>query len=256
MQRLEHFNTLFVGRLDINSIRNKFEMIAETLTNLDIFLISESKIDSSFPNMQFKINGYKLFRRDCNRFGGGLMLYLNKEIPCKFLNNHPIVPNAEIICIEFQKLKRKWLLLGCYKPPTHNDLEFIASITKIVGFYLQNFENFFIIGDLNMTPENVHLNDLLQFYDLTAFIKEPTCYQSQNPNCIDQFLTNGKSLFKHCQTFETGFSDHHKLISAIMKSGIFKGPSKKKIYQSYKKSDHECFSSALREELENLEGDT
>ena len=132
IQHLEHFNTLIVGHLNINSIRKKFEMIAETITNFDIFLISESKIDSIFPNMQFKINGYKLFRCDRNRFGWGLMLYLNEEIP---LNNHPIVPNTEIICIEFHQLKHKWLPLGCYKPPIQNDSKFISSITKIVEFY-------------------------------------------------------------------------------------------------------------------------
>ena len=191
------------------------------LLNFDIFLISEPKIDSTFPNMQFKIDGYKLFRRDRNRFSGGLMLYLNEGIPCKFLNNYPIVPNAEIICIEFHQLNRKWLLLGCYKPPTQNNLEFIAFFTKIVDFYLQKFENLFIIGDLTMTTESTHLNDLLQMCDLTRIIKEPTCYQAQNPNCIDHFLINRKALFKHCQTFETGPSDHRKLISMIMKSGIF-----------------------------------
>ena len=84
-------------------------------------------------------------------------------------------------------------------------MEFIASITKIVDFYLQKFENLFIIGDLNMATENTHLNDLLQIYDLTALIKVPTCYQSQNSNCIDHFLTNLK-IFKHCQTFETGLT--------------------------------------------------
>ena len=42
-----------------------------------------------------------------------------------------------------------------------------------------------------------------------------------------------------------------------MKSGLFKGPPKKKIYRSYKKKfDHECFKNVLREELENIEGDT
>ena len=169
--------------------------------------------------------------------------------------NHTVVPNAEIICIEFHQLKRKWLLLGCYTPPTQSDLEFIASSTKIVDFYLQKLENLFITGDLNMTTENNHLNNLLQTYDLTALIKEPTCYQSQNPNIIDHFLTNRKT-FKHCQTFETGLSDHHKLISTIMKSGIFKGPPKKKIYRSCKKFDNQCFSNALREELETLEVDT
>ena len=64
------------------------------------------------------------------------MLYLNEEIPCKCLNNHPLVPNVEIINIEFHQLKRKWIFLGCYKSPTQNDLEFIASFTKIVDFYL------------------------------------------------------------------------------------------------------------------------
>ena len=218
-------------------------MTAETITNFDIFLILESKVDSAFLNMQFKINGYKLFRRDLNRFGG-------------FLNNHSIVPNAEIICNEFHQLNHKWILLECYKPPTQNDLEFIESITKIVDFYLQKFENLFIIDDLNMTTENTHLNDLLQMYDLTALIKELTCCQSQNPNCIDHFLTNRKALFKYCKTFETGLSDQHKLTSTIMKSCIFKGPPKKKIYWSYKKFDHEYFSNALREELETLEVDT
>ena len=41
-----------------------------------------------------------------------------------------------------------------------------------------------------------------------------------------------------------------------MKSDIFKGPPKKKIYRSYKKFYHECFGSTLREELETLEGNT
>ena len=41
IKRLKHFNTLIVGHLNINSMRNKFEMIAETITNFGIFLISE-----------------------------------------------------------------------------------------------------------------------------------------------------------------------------------------------------------------------
>ena len=43
---------------------------------------------------------------------------------------------------EFRQLKHKWLLLGCYKPPTQSDLGFIASITNIVNFYLQKFGKF------------------------------------------------------------------------------------------------------------------
>ena len=90
--------------------------------------------------MQFKINRDKLFRRDRNRFGGGLMFYSNEEIPCKFLNNHPIFPSAKMICIEFHQLKRKWLVPGCYKSPTQRELEFVAPITKLLIFIYKNLK--------------------------------------------------------------------------------------------------------------------
>ena len=39
-----------------------------------------------------------------------------------------------------------------------------------------------------------------------------------------------KSLFKLSNTFETGLSDHHKLVCTILKSGGFKAAPIKKIY--------------------------
>ena len=51
MQSLEHFNTSIVGHLNINSIRTKSEMVAEIITNFGIFLILESKMDSTLPIM-------------------------------------------------------------------------------------------------------------------------------------------------------------------------------------------------------------
>ena len=49
---------LFFGHLNINSIRNKFVSIQEHIkSTFDIFLISETKIDDSFPNTQFNIEG-------------------------------------------------------------------------------------------------------------------------------------------------------------------------------------------------------
>ena len=42
---------LFVGQLNVDSIRNKFETVQEIIQNtFDIFLVCETKIDSSFPN--------------------------------------------------------------------------------------------------------------------------------------------------------------------------------------------------------------
>ena len=54
-------------------------------------------IDSSFPSEQFAIDNYKIFRRDRNCFGEGLMFYMNENIPCRELSPEQNDSNFEII---------------------------------------------------------------------------------------------------------------------------------------------------------------
>ena len=75
----------------------------------------------------------------------------------------------------------------------------MSLLQKFLSFSYKKYEHSFIMRDLNITRENTHLNDLLQIYDLTSLIKEPTCYQSQNLSYLEQLLTNQKVLFKHFQ---------------------------------------------------------
>ena len=49
--RIKNANRLIIGHLNVNSLRNKFEMLEELIKDkIDIFLISETKLDSSFPS--------------------------------------------------------------------------------------------------------------------------------------------------------------------------------------------------------------
>lgn len=75
----------YIGQLNINCVRNKFGSLIEIIKNFNIFLILESNPDASFPKNQFKINGYKCFRRDRSKDGGSLMFYFNKGILCTVL---------------------------------------------------------------------------------------------------------------------------------------------------------------------------
>ena len=56
---------------------------------------------------QFHIFGFKAFRRDRNRFGGGLIVHINENIPCRLLNDHPAFTNLELIAIEIHQNKRR-----------------------------------------------------------------------------------------------------------------------------------------------------
>ena len=75
--RHDHPSGFIAAYLNINSARNKIIHIREALkrTPVDILGIAESKIDDSFPDSQFTIDGYRLFRRDRNDKGGGVMVY-------------------------------------------------------------------------------------------------------------------------------------------------------------------------------------
>ena len=43
----------------VNSIRNKFDMLSSMVKdNIDILMVSGTKLDSSFPQAQFRTEGY------------------------------------------------------------------------------------------------------------------------------------------------------------------------------------------------------
>ena len=46
-----------------------------------------------------------------------------------------------MITIEFHQMKRKWLLLGVYKPPIQSDSEFAEEIIRILNHYVPSYEN-------------------------------------------------------------------------------------------------------------------
>ena len=84
--KIKHPKNLFFGHLNVNSICNKFVSIEELIKRtFDIFLISETKIDDLFPNAQFKIEGYKSFRKGRDASRGGILFYINEKLKCRYL---------------------------------------------------------------------------------------------------------------------------------------------------------------------------
>ena len=85
--KAQSLDKLFLGDLNINSIRNKFEALKFIIdNNIDIFLISETKLDDSFPSAQFLIKGFSApYRFDRNSKGGGLLFYIREDIQSKIL---------------------------------------------------------------------------------------------------------------------------------------------------------------------------
>ena len=74
--RVSNMNKLIFGHLNINSLRNKFDLFSEQVKgSIDILTVSETKLDDIFPEAQFLIEGFHApFRFDRNSNGGGIIL--------------------------------------------------------------------------------------------------------------------------------------------------------------------------------------
>ena len=83
--RVKNMNRVIFAHININSIRNKFNMLADLIAGkIDLLLISETKIDDTFPSSQFLIPGFSTpYRLDRTENSGGLILYVREDIPSK-----------------------------------------------------------------------------------------------------------------------------------------------------------------------------
>ena len=74
--RRKNLHQIIFAHLNINSLRNKFDALVDQIKgDADILVISETKLDESFSEGQFKIPGFTSpFRRDRNDFGGRIMV--------------------------------------------------------------------------------------------------------------------------------------------------------------------------------------
>ena len=112
-------DNLIMGLLNINSIPNKFDVLSLTVKNtVDILMISETKLNDSFPTAQFLLHGFIApYRLDRNLKGGGVLLCIREDIPSRLLNSKSKTA-IENISAEINLRKRK--SLNCSYNPNKN----------------------------------------------------------------------------------------------------------------------------------------
>ena len=87
--------------------------------NIDVLLVSETKIDDSFPTRNFLIDGFSTpYILDRNSNGGGLMLFVKEDIPSNIVEAE--AKQIEGFYIELNLLNDKWLLNCSYNPHKNN----------------------------------------------------------------------------------------------------------------------------------------
>ena len=130
----DHPQCVLLGYLNINSVRNWFYSIPPlTEHNINVFALVETKLDSSFPERQFLLEGMKKpYRFDVSSRKGGLLEYINKNISSKYLWSFHLPNEIQAIPIEVHLKQRKLLVVSIYRPADQKLAYFLSSITNLL----------------------------------------------------------------------------------------------------------------------------
>ena len=155
--RLKKYNKIIFAHLNINSIRNKFDMITDLIKGrIDILLISETKIDNTFPTSQFVIPGFSSpFRLDRSEHGGRLLLYLREDIPARNLPSQTF-DKIECLIVEIKIYKRKWLIFGSYNPNKSLISIHLSILSKNLDHYMPTYDNCILLGNLTLSVPDIN----------------------------------------------------------------------------------------------------
>ena len=115
--------------LNCNSLLSKIDEIREFIksTQPHVLCFSETKLDYSVKDAEVNIDNYSCLRKDRNRNGGGVAIFVHKSIAYdQRLDFHG---NFENIFIDILLPKTKPILLGVvYRPPKNTD--FVETLTE------------------------------------------------------------------------------------------------------------------------------
>ena len=256
--RKEHFKKLIIAQLNINSIRNKFDALVEiSKGNIDILMISETKLDKSFPEGQFYIDGYsKPIRIDRNSRGGGIILFVREDIPINVISIEDLP--IECFFVELKLHKKNWLLCCSYNPNKSLIDKHLDAIKTSLDLHISKYENILLLGDFNAEITESSMKEFCEIYNLKNLIKTPTCYKNLNhPSCIDLCLTNCPSSFCSSCVVETGLSDFHKMTLIVTKTHFERLKPRILKYRDYKNYSQENFRNDLiaRLSIETFDND-
>ena len=142
--RRQYLNNPLIGYMNINSVRIKTADLQIIIQNtpLDYLVLSETKLDESFPIAQLNLDGYEIrARRDRDKNGGGLTEFVRRGIICKRVSERS----------ERTKSKSRWLCFTISRPPDPGNIsiffeEMSVPLSKVILKYI----NIIIMRDFNI----------------------------------------------------------------------------------------------------------
>ena len=126
-----------------------------------MLLVSKTKIDDSFPQGQFVIDGFSaLYRLDLNCLSCGLMLFVREDVPFNLIKieEKPV----ESFYVELKSHNSKWLVNCFYNPHKNSIGKCLNRLSESLDLIYSHYEKIMFLGNFNVPDDEHHMKSFCE----------------------------------------------------------------------------------------------
>ena len=217
-----------------------------------IVSLNETKLDQSICDSSLEVANYDIIRNDRNRFGGGVALYVNKNLSYK-VRTDLMVDKLESVSVQIKNGSFKpFIVTSIYRPP-EKPVSYFSHIECLIASLESEIKESIIMGDTNcdfLNPSNnntKNLKRILNSFELTQLIKEPTWTTATTKTIIDHIITNKPTMVSNSGVISCGISDHDAVfIERNVRAPKLKVPPKILNVHNFKRFDSVSFQADIK----------
>jgi hypothetical protein len=257
--------SLVAGTDTGKSIQGQYSKIDEInvsiiqLHNPDIISVTETWLNNAILNIDLTIPGYNIYRKDRNRQGGGILVYVKDHL--SVIHRKEMEPNdVESLVIQCNFGSKSVLISSWYRPPNQNvDCidRFIENFSWSVNSSLsENHSMFVCLGDFNdrcIDWNNDHdrselgnkLRDCIKYLNLYQMVTECTRITEHSAYLLDLCITDSPAYVTKTYTLdEIGNLDHKPVIAEFNYKYVNNRTMTREVWH-YNNGDYQSFNSDI-----------
>ena len=192
--------------INIRSLRNKMDELRLFCDKFKphVLSLNETWLDDSFSDVELSLPGYQLMRRDRDRHGGGIAVYIADNLSLNRLDT----PADKLS----QQKSKKIHFGAIYRPPNLDASTFTDRLEEMLNNHVNESLETVLLGDFNFdyTSPNAatkNFQRIANLFNLKQLITDPTRITQNSRTLIDLFFTSKPELYVS-GVLPIGFSDH------------------------------------------------
>lgn len=203
-----------LAHINVRSLLNNFATFQDHVVNYDYSIvgISESWLHKDIDDNIVQLNNYNIVRQDRGSRGGGVAIYIKKQISYTILSQS-CSDFIEQIWLSMTISGKKLVLGNIYRPPNSNSEQFLSYFEDFLINLYTSYDLIFCFGDFNINMNNLDskltktLNIITEVFNLKQLMTVPTRINANSMTLIDLIFYNGDNVLDS-GTRDIQVSDH------------------------------------------------